>query len=196
MRILTQQRPDITAVVHDLSAGSTRFAEEQFGLSTITGDLSTLETHNSRYDVIVLSDVLYYEPRIANLWRVLSQLLAPGGSIVIRVPNKLLLIRTHQAFVRFARLFGKATVQDGVRYFNPEHVYVLSRRYLTRRLAKLGFTDIRVVPSPPLLPSSSSRKAWLAKFMFRAANVISTLSGRHITASPSMLIVCRGRGAA
>jgi SAM-dependent methyltransferase len=195
MHLLKEFRPDVSAVVHDVSEISLRHAAEQFALPTICGDLDSLASHHGRFHVVVLSDALYYEPRIADFWRVLPRLLAPGGSIVLRVPNKLPLIRAHQRLSRWLGYSRAPKLEDNVKYFNPEHIYVLSRRYLTTRLARAGFASVRVVPSPPLRPSASMPKRAATGILFPAAQPMSLLSGRRLVLTPSMLVIGTGLAA-
>jgi SAM-dependent methyltransferase len=194
MHLLKEHRPDISAVVHDVSESSLQHAAEQFALPTICGDLDSLASHYGRFHVVVLSDSLYYEPRIADFWRVLPRLLAPGGSIVLRVPNKLSLIRAHQRLSPLLRSARAPRLADNVQYFNPEHIYVLSRRYLTTRLARAGFASVRVVPSPPLRHSASMPQRAVAGILFPAAQSISLLSGSRLVLTPSMLVIGTGLG--
>lgn len=84
---LTAKRPDIAAIVHDLSPTATSRAAERYGLSTLTGDADALASHPERDDLVVLSDVLYYEPTLCVLfWSVLARLIRPQGAVAIRVP--------------------------------------------------------------------------------------------------------------
>lgn len=192
MHLVKQERPDVTAVVHDPSENAARHAEEQFGLPVIRGDISVLKTHDTRYDVIVLSDVLYYEHRIADFWRLVPRLVAPGGAVVLRVPNKLLLIQAHLLLSRLTRLFRHRDVEDQIRFFNPEHVFILTRRYLTARLSQLGCASIRVLPSPLLSPPGSLAHGMLARILNPSAAAVSVLSGRKVALSPSMLVIGSG----
>lgn len=45
MHRLTTQRPDVTAVVRDLSEDAVRYARESFGLDGVAGDIRSLQTH-------------------------------------------------------------------------------------------------------------------------------------------------------
>jgi 2-polyprenyl-3-methyl-5-hydroxy-6-metoxy-1,4-benzoquinol methylase len=184
MHLVTQLRPDIKGVVQDLSEKSVRHAEQHFGLRTLCGDVRSLESTKARYDVVVLSDVLYYEPQLAAFWRILPRILAPGGSIVIRVPNKLLLIRLYLTLSA-----GAGNNHDKIKYFNPEHIYILSRRYLTTRLKRLGFDSLRAMVSPPLNASRSQFVGLLGRVLFHGAAAIGRLSGGRLLLTPSIVIV-------
>jgi len=190
MQMVALRRPDLRVAVNDISESATKYAAEHFGFATITGDICALQREGATYDVIVLSDVLYYEPRIATMWSLLPRLIAPRGSVLIRVPNKLRLIRTSEAI---SSLFGSSrrrAMQTRIRFFNPEHLFVLSRRYLTTRLQRLGFAEVDCLPSPP--PASTSSFGNAAKIIsFHAARLASLVSGRRLVGTPSMILCAR-----
>lgn len=189
MHRLRQRRPDLDVVVQDLSREAVRHAREVFGLETLCGPLHQLAGHHRQYDVVVLSDVLYYEPRLPDCWRLLPPLVAPGGSVVIRVPNKLQLIRLRQAWRRCLGGHGDADpLQDRIRHFNPDHIYLLTRRYLTRRLGQVGFGAIRVLPSPPLRPRGRWRQG-AGTLLFLAASAVARLTGGRVILTPSQVLV-------
>jgi SAM-dependent methyltransferase len=191
MHRVQMRRPDLRIVVNDISKEATRQAAEMFGFDTVQGDAHALAHHREKYDVVILSDVLYYITDIAALWNVLASLLAPGGALLVRIPNKLVPIRVCQAFKRVRRrVFGDDGLDDRVPCFNPEHIYVFSTSYLRRRLASVGFDTVRVVPSPPICVESRVVTAVLAG-TFGILTGISRLSGDRVTLSPSMLVVAR-----
>ena len=97
---IATHRPDLTCTVHDISERAARTARERFNLQTICGPISALQDEALRFDVVLASDVLYYEPDLATAWSVISSLLRDGGTLLIRVPNKLHLIRVTQAIRR------------------------------------------------------------------------------------------------
>lgn len=187
MHLLRQRRPDVAAVVQDLSMEAIRHAREVFGLETLSGSLADLARHRRRYDVVILSDVLYYEPHLPQCWQLLPRLVAPGGSVIIRVPNKLPLIRLGQAW---RRCRGADPRQDRIRYFNPEHIYVLTRRYLTRMLIRTGFTTVRVMPSRLYRPRQRWRR-YAGAMLFGAAAVASHLTLGRLVLTPSQVLVAK-----
>lgn len=190
MHLVASRRPDLRIVISDLSEAATRYTAEHFHLQTICGDLATLGAQNIRYDVVVLSDVLYYEPQLAMFWSTLPTLVANGGTVIIRVPNKLLLIRAGQAIIGTVTSRARRNLQDRVRYFNPEHIYILNRRYLTARLKRLGFIEVRALPSPLL--SSGYRLGKLGRSaFFHIAAVVNDLFGHKAVVTPSMVLVAK-----
>jgi 2-polyprenyl-3-methyl-5-hydroxy-6-metoxy-1,4-benzoquinol methylase len=192
MHMVALERPDLRVVVNDLSESATRYATERFGIPTITGDVCALKREGTKYDVVVLSDVLYYEPKIVSLWSLLPKLVTNRGSVIIRVPNKLFLIRAYQAISTLFMSRDRRAMQTEIRFFNPEHVFVLSRRYLETRLRGLGFAEIRWLPSPPLFSTSLPSRA--AKVIsFHATRFANLVSGRRFVVTPSMIVTATYR---
>ena len=191
-RPLALTRPDLHLVVHDISEAATKYVGERFRIPTICGDIRALQSRQVKYDVVVLSDVLYYEPHLATFWLLLPQLLSENGSVIIRVPNRLLCIRAGQQLAHFVRSTGRV-LQDRVRFFNPEHIYILSRRYLTSRLTQLGFGHVRAFPSP-LLSSDSPIGNSARWAFFHATTLLGVLSGGRLVLSPDMIIIGKKHG--
>ena len=186
MAELVARRPDLRVTVNDISRAATDHASHQFGFGTLTGDVDVLSAYTGRFDVVVLSDVLYYEPRISATWDALSRLVGDRGSVVIRVPNRYLLIRLGQMLYRMSRTSARSAMQDRVRFFNPEHVFVFRKPYLRRRLAEIGFTRVRALPSPTL---KQERLGWAAPLLFKAAAFAHRLSGQRAVLTPAMVVV-------
>lgn len=186
MSHLAARRPDLYVVVNDIAEASTGSAAERFGFATLTGDARVLAGHEGKYDVVVLSDMLYYEPDIRLLWTALGRLLAPGGCVVIRVPNKWAWIRLWQRWYRATRSRTRQRLQDRIRLFNPEHIFIMRPAYLARRLARMGFRRVRVFPSPLL---ASAGTTLLSSAVFGLANALHRLSGGAVALTPSILVV-------
>jgi hypothetical protein len=110
----------------------------------------------------------------------------PGAAVIIRVPNKLPLIRAGAWFDRIRRRLT-GCLQDRIRFFNPAHAYVFSRAYLTRRLALLGFGQIETIPSP-LLGASGRVSAAVSELLFRLLKGPSRLLAGCGVLTPSMVI--------
>lgn len=184
-----RRRPDLSLVLNDLSQAACDAASREFGLRSVCGGLATLEALGQAFDVVVMSDVLYYEPDLPAVWRLLPRLVAPGGTVLIRVPNRLAWIRAGEALRRVWRRIrgGRATK---IRFYNPEHLYSFSRSFLIGRLSAIGFTDVRGWPSPPLSHGPSDPRA---RQLYFAASVVHRITGWVI--SPAMLIGGRRPGA-
>jgi SAM-dependent methyltransferase len=142
-------RPDVDLTVTDVSEDACRKART-CGLHALPVSVAGLRWL-PQYDAVICSDVLYYEPNIGQVWETLSGIVRPGGSLIIRGPNRTDTIR-HAG--------GKQhPLSTRLRGFNPEHLYVFTREYLEARLAEVGFTGVRTLPSPV---GTGSRLATLA----------------------------------
>jgi len=192
MAHVVERRPDVYVVVNDIAEISTTSAGERFGFATLTGDARDLAEHDGRYDVIVMSDVLYYEPDIRLLWSALDRLLAPGGSVVIRLQNKWLLIRLWQRWYRATRSRARQRLQDRIPPFNPEHVYIIRSQYLKRRLEGMGLRHVRVRPSPPLATPGTRL---LTSVFYAFASAVHRLTGGTLALTPSIVVVGSNRRA-
>ena len=187
-----RRRPDVRITVNDLSEDATTSASRTFGFETIAGDAHALAKHAVTYDLLVLSDVLYYISDIASFWPVVQRLLRPGGILLIRVPNKLAVIRLGRMLARVRTRLLKEPLEDRVKSFNPEHVYIFSRSYLEQRLSSLGFPQVQVIPSPPLGNPSLALNV-LSAGAFRFAKAVNRVSLGYLLPSPSMIVIGRYR---
>lgn len=184
MAFLKQLRPDLSTVVNDLSADACEFAAAQFNLETIVGDVRTLEKIDDSYDVIVMSDVAYYEPKLKRLWDLIPRLLTQNGTVIIRVPNKLPLISLWQNQLHLMGLWGE--MQNRVRFFNPEHLYIFSRQYLSHRLKKIGFLEVETIPSVLL---AHKKKELLQNVYYNFTKKIFNISSGKLILTPSMFVI-------
>jgi SAM-dependent methyltransferase len=163
-------RPDVDLTVTDVSELACAEAKA-LGLHAVQASVAGLGDWLPQYDVVICSDVLYYEPDIGPVWETLSGIVRPGGSLIIRGPNRTDTIRHAGA--------EQDALSTQVRGLNPEHLYVFTRGYLEARLAEVGFTRIRTLPSPV---GQGSR---LATFAGRVA------CGLGLPVTPSVVTVAR-----
>jgi 2-polyprenyl-3-methyl-5-hydroxy-6-metoxy-1,4-benzoquinol methylase len=101
----------------------------------IHGDVVNVDLGDERFDVIIFADVLEHLPWPVGILRRYLQWLAPGGSVIVSLPNVGLWS------VRFAHLFGN---------WSYEETGVLDRthlRFFTRKSAKwlIGEAGLQVV---------------------------------------------------
>lgn len=184
------RRPDVSVVVNDISETATSWVSSNLGFATLLGGADALAAHEAQYDVVVLSDVLYYESKLRVLWDALSRLVAPGGSIVIRVPNKRLLISAGQFAYRLTHARSARAMQDRIPFFNPEHIFVFRQQYLRSRLASIGFAHVRLLPSPPRAGPSGEVSRNL---LFRVAERVNRMTDHTVVLTPAMVVVGRRR---
>jgi SAM-dependent methyltransferase len=188
MTQVVARRPDVNVVVNDISEAATRWVSDHLGFATLLGGAEALAAHRGQYDVVVLSDVLYYESKLRVMWDALARLVAPGGSIVIRVPNKRLLISAGQLVYRLTHTPTAQAMQDRVSFFNPEHVFLFRQKYLRNRLSSIGFHDVRALPSPLLAGRAGTMTGSL---LFRLANRVNRLTDHAVVLTPAMVVVGR-----
>jgi SAM-dependent methyltransferase len=132
-------RPDVELTVTDVSERACAEAKA-LGLHAMQVSVAGLDGWLPQYDAVICSDVLYYEPDISPVWETLARIVRPGGSLIIRGPDRAEVIR-HAG--------GKQhPLSTRLRGLNPEHLYVFTRAYLGARLAEVEFTEIRTLPSP------------------------------------------------
>lgn len=187
MAVVQRMRPDLDITISDLSGDSCAAAASSYGFKTIRGRMTELAELKAHFDVVVMSDVIYYEQDLAGTWRMLPEVVAEGGSVIIRAPNTLTLI-TLAHYV--SRLFGSrksSKMSDRIPFFTPDHFFVFSRRFLTTRLRALGLHPVITLPSELLTPDWKSR--YLHPFWFRLAKAISALTFGRLVLTPSILYV-------
>lgn len=184
---LRSARPDLNLMLQDFSERAVQSARDERALEATTQSPGELARSGGAWDAVVLSDVIYYEPAIGELWEALDRLVKPGGSILIRVPNRALLIRTCASWQRLPMASGREERLSRLRFFNPEHMLICTRGYLTRRLGSLGFDDVRTHVSPPLGDGA------LPKLLNALARSAHTLSLGSLALSPA--VVLQGRRA-
>jgi SAM-dependent methyltransferase len=153
----------------EVSPLSSRRAREDLGLDVRTGKLEEAGYPDSRFDVVLLLDVLEHLHRPFQTLGEISRILAPGGTLVVQCPYELY----HWEEVAEAVLRGKktATIEpDSV----PAHLYFFVPRTLDAFLRKGGFRiaarqsgnygEIRRRVSPPEILRGSP-----AEVLFRLA---------------------------
>lgn len=140
-------RPDLHCVHNDLSEWKCDHARQKFDLDAVAGGLERLRQLEESFDILILSDVLYYFQSLEAAWSTFDGLLSERGRLMIRVPNLTPII---SALQRWYRLLSSELGfrQTTVPFFNPEHLYLFSRRYLRGRLQALGFSQLALLPSP------------------------------------------------
>jgi 2-polyprenyl-3-methyl-5-hydroxy-6-metoxy-1,4-benzoquinol methylase len=183
---LKKQRPDLHFVLNDISNSACDHARSKYGFKTICGGINELEQSSYQFNVVILSDVIYYEPKLRRVWEVLPCLVSKGGTIIIRVPNKLFLIRTWQ-FLKYTIIHpSEKDMQNSIKFLNPEHLFVFSRHYLSSRLKSIGFHNVSVTPSELLV---NNRTDWVQPLLYYLLKIIAVISMGKLILSPSILII-------
>ena len=134
------RRPDLAITVQDVSRAKVAEAATRGFLGIIGDDWMASE---ERYDAIILSDSIYYEPDLSALWDAVGRLRAPGGLIVLRVPNRVSVVRLVSWWQSRSKVLPVR-----LRGHNPDHLVICPRTYLERKLREIGCDQIQVLPSP------------------------------------------------
>lgn len=188
LSMLGEAREDLCLVLNDLSDAACSEAVSRFGLKAICCPVAGLESRGESYDWVLLIDVIYYEPDISGLWRTLQHIAGDEARIILRLPNKLCLVKFSQFLARLWP-WRRRGLESRIRFYNPEHLYVFPRSYLKQRLADLGFERIRFMPSRLL--QSTAEKGVAKRFFFLLARIFWIFSFGVLVITPSQLIVAR-----
>jgi hypothetical protein len=173
--VLRERRPDLAITVQDVSGAKIVEAAGRGFVGLVGTDWMHREA--GPYHTIVLSDSIYYEPNLPALWAALRRVKAPHGLIVLRVPNRVPIVRLSGWRQRHS---GDLPID--LAGHNPDHLVICSRSYLTRKLRELGCWRVEVRPSPV----GEGRRV---PGLYAAARVLRRLGGPCVT--PSMVVLGR-----
>lgn len=189
---IKNRRPDIHVTLNDLSRISCDYCSEAYGIKSICCGIPSLQKLNVHFNTILMIDVIYYEPKLNEMFSTISKLLEPDeqSTLIIRVPNKLRLIVFCQSLLNLFGSSRKLEFQGSVKYFNPEHIYIFSKSYLKCRLKELGFNRVTFIPSP-LLSKANEKEGFYNRIFFQFANVICKLTAGKMILSPSMVVIAK-----
>ena len=189
LNIFSKIRPDTEIKLNDLSLQSCEYCSETFGIDSICCAISDLKKNGGKFNTILLIDVIYYEPQLNEMFDTISNLLGPDqGALIIRIPNKLELIKIFQLKLRYFSSHKKRSFQNTVRFFNPEHIYIFSKYYINARLKKLGFSKVTFIPSPSLCKRRNSVNFGM-QILFWVSKVINKLTFGKLILTPSMIVI-------
>ena len=140
-------------------------------------------------DVVLMIDVIYYEPNISDLWSFVASLVDTQGLLILRVPNKYLPILFMEKLKRLLTNGSSHSMRTSINFFNPEHIYIFTKKYLRMRLKSLGFSSVAFFPSPSL--ARKEGKSYFAHAYYYAARTLERLSLGVLTVSASLVVVAK-----
>jgi len=187
LNAVAKKRADLSLVLNDLSVSACDYAKSNFGLSVLPGSISELIASKEKYDVILLIDVIYYEPQLGQMWNVIEHLRAKGGTLIFRVPNHLQIMKWNNLIRTICG--DKSKKQTKVKGLNPEHIYIFSREYLENKLRSIGCSNVQTIPSR-LLGEGDKRSA--KSLLFKSASIVQQFIPTGPVITPSMFVIGSG----
>lgn len=125
----------------------------------------TLDEAEGRYDAVTLFYVLEHLPDPSAALRRLFGLLAPGGTLLLRVPHT-------APIVRALRPLGL----DGTLFDPPYHLFDFPPAVLGDMLREAGFVAVRTFPGAPTIPSRPFPR-FVSRFTGGVAAALFALTG-------------------
>ncbi|WP_188518659.1 class I SAM-dependent methyltransferase [Alsobacter metallidurans] len=119
----------------ELSAEAARFARENYGLTVLEEDVNERISAGDRYDLVFLIATLEHVLDGAALLRTLRAMLAPGGRLVVLVPD----LDAIQPIVR---------TDNASRVFKVVHTYYFTRKTLPALAGRSGLATLSVKSGP------------------------------------------------
>lgn len=137
-RLVREKYPHTSITVSDISKEAC-LQSENLGFETICLSMEDLNITDKRYDLVTVLDTLYYADNINNAIDSLAKVTAPGGHLIIRLPNRTIPLLINS----IKEKLGLCKYDDKILYFNPEHNYYLSWSFMRKALSKMGYNEIR-----------------------------------------------------
>jgi SAM-dependent methyltransferase len=154
----------------ELNPRTAAFAAARTGLTIHRQNAKALAASGSRYDAVLLTDVLEHIPNPVPLLVEMRQLLDCGGVVSVKVPcgaSQLLKQSIRHSFDRSEDV-GIGTNYVHINHFGP--------RSLKLALEKAGFTDVTIgIGAPELVPGENLRRTFdraFRKFVFHAGRLL------------------------
>ncbi|MFI5340103.1 MAG: class I SAM-dependent methyltransferase [Candidatus Methylomirabilales bacterium] len=144
------------------------------------GTLDGIRGEDEPYDAVTMFYVLEHLPDPMTALRKVSDLLAPEGMLLIRVPHT-------TPIVRLLSPLGLG----GALYDPPFHVYDFSPTVLREMLRRTGFVDVKTFPGEPTVPSRLGARIATAIFGALAAGVHALTRGMVLLPGVSKTTMAR-----
>jgi SAM-dependent methyltransferase len=144
------------------------------------GTLEEVSDGDKPYDAVTMFYVLEHLPDPMAALRKASDLLALGGTLLVRIPHT-------TPIVRLLSPFGLG----GTLYDPPFHLYDFSPAVLREMLRRTGFTDVRTIPGKPTVPSDLGSRVAATLFGALATKVHGFTRGRILLPGVSKTTVAR-----
>lgn len=155
-------------------------AAERRGRPVRLGTLQGLQVERGGYDAVTMFYVLEHLPDPMGALRKASDLLLPGGTILIRVPHT-------TPIVRLLAPLGLG----GTLYDPPFHLYDFSPAVLGEMLRRTGFVNVRTFPGQPTVPLRPAARIVTALFGAFAAGLDALTRGAVLLPGVSKTTIAR-----
>ena len=158
---LEQQRGGWAVDGTEVSETAVRYALERYGIELRLGQLEALALESGGYDLVTLWHVLEHVPSPAAALAICHELLAPGGLLIMAMPNDGAAAHSLSVPGRaFRRLRGRTPLPRYVRLYPgaESHLSHFTPKTLRRRLAESGFAvqELSVDDAAPVRSSAGA----------------------------------------
>ncbi len=162
-------------------------AHKATGAPTAQADVASLPVRQAAADIVTLVNVLDHLPEPAAALREAARVLAPGGRLVVRVPNGAF----HR---RISRLFAGRQIGG---YRPVLHVVAFTPRGLVAAVGGAGLRVLSLRNSPlAVTPESRLRARLVPRLLSGAAALAATISGGVWLIGPSLVLHAERPGTA
>ena len=182
--MLLEKNDKYNIIVNDISQIACNTVIKEHKIRAICCNLSDLYNHELNVDVLLLVDILYYVEDIKMAWYSINKCLNEDGILIMRIPNKLLIIEIIQFLIKIFTNNYKAEKVYGLCY---EHIYFFNNSYLNRKLIELGFKQISYFPSP-MKNSKNALVNLILKLIYVLSIFVYYITFKHVCLTPSKIV--------
>jgi len=165
----------------DISSKACDYARKNFNLEVYNKELRNINLPKEYFDFITIIDTLYYSENFYDDLSISYTLLKKGGKLILRIPNKLELIKFFLFLEKILGVRGPDTVKP-IKFFNPEHIFIFSRPIIKKILKSIGFSKIKILNAIP----TKSKQPLIYGFLLK---LVSFLNVFNIPIMPSIIII-------
>ena len=143
-QFLAHVRDRFDVIGTEVSSSARALALERYQLEIIPGELEEIQL-DQEFDLITVFHVLEHVPSPRRLLQKCYDLLAPGGYIVVAVPNDVHSVRNAMRKLLGGRALPRITLDDTQ---GEIHVSHFTQASLSLALTKIGFSDVKLSLDP------------------------------------------------
>ena len=189
-------RPHFSSVSGtEVSESAIEIARKKYGVELIRGEVHAIDFGSTRFDNITIFHVLEHVPNPRLVIERCARLLAPGGVLVIAVPNDVLSLRARTR--RFLRTVGVPKFRKNGRLGLPKlvldgsiseiHLSHFTPVALQRLVEKFGFSVVRNTLDPHYVANGTDR--WIQSGYYGCCRALKFVLGTNLY--ETILLVAR-----